>query len=97
MCSNKNIDIQRERRSKLKETTIVGLPSRVSLDDIIKRGNKNHTLGEFIMDSKEARTQENGEHNPFRIIEHVHIQYNGEEAEMVIIGRVCNTNRIEKY
>ena len=48
------------------------------------------------MDSKEARRQENGEHSSFCIIEHVHIHRKGEEAEMVIIGGVCNTHQMEK-
>ena len=30
---NRNIDMQRERQSKLKEITIVGLPSRITLDN----------------------------------------------------------------
>ena len=38
---NKNIDTQREKQTRLKETIIVGLPSSVTLDDEIKRGEKH--------------------------------------------------------
>ena len=52
----------------MREVTIEGLPERATLNDKIKVDNRMYTLGEFAMDSTEARKQDDGEQSPYHRI-----------------------------
>ena len=83
---NSNIKSQQTRMEQMKEVTIEGLPDRASLDDELSVSNKRYTLGEFAMDSAEARKQNDGEHSLDRRIAHTQICQKGGKTVMTIYG-----------
>ena len=81
----------------MKEITIEGLPERASLDDEFSLGNKKYTLGEFAMDSAEARKQNDGEHSLDRRIAHTQIYQKGDKTVMTIYGNEKDYEHMQAY